>query len=347
MAIGDIHCNGQCSFQFGLSLDRFKSVGLALLCLDSGTRVLGGKLLAEPSVQLLRLHAYVSDPDSGFYNRDTRFARFGVFGFEHVLFFAVIAFYFFARTMIAADRAVTTTFLFGLFPLFATYGFFSYSDAMYLCFAILSLYFFIKRNYVACGLAGALVTTTRDIGALLTPIYIVLILYDHWKNKLKLKRTMLALAAPVAAFVLVSFYFFALSGNALAIIDAESTGWGVTVSGPLNLMTLLFHPSMLILPMEFEVSIARLFYLSFFLIGAVMVRKISRQLAFYSLSFMLFIVNLSGTSVFSEPRYALAAWPVFLLFSNIKEHETIILIAVAGILLTLQSVFYYLTWFWM
>jgi hypothetical protein len=77
-----------------------------------------------------------------------------------------------------------------------------------------------------------------------------------------------------------------------------------------------------------------------------MVRKISRQLAFYSLSFMMFIMSLSGVSVSSEPRYALAAWPVFLVFSNIGDSETIVLIAVVSILLTLQSVGYHLTIFW-
>jgi hypothetical protein len=156
---------------------------------------------------------------------------------------------------------------------------------------------------------------------------------------------MLLLAGPVIAYLLISLYFFSLSGNPFAIVDAESM-WGVTLSGPLNFMRLLYRPSMFIFPMEFEVSIARLFYLSFFLIAAITVRKISRQLAFYSLSFMLFIVNLSGNSVFSEPRYALAAWPVFILFSNVKERETAVLIAVAGILLTLQSIVYHLTWFW-
>jgi hypothetical protein len=260
-------------------------------------------------------------------------------------FLTLIAFYFFARTSISFNQALISTFLFGLFPLFATYGFFSYSDAIYLCLAIVSFYFFMKRNYVACGLAGALATSTRDIGALLTPIYIVLILYEHWKIKLKFKTSMAALAAPLAALALISIYFYALSGNLLAVLNAESTGWGVTISGPLSLMG-FYRLILLVAPLEYEISLARLFYLSFFLLGAVMVRKISRQLAFYSLTFMLFIINLSGVSVYSEPRYALAAWPVFLIFSKVRQRETIVLFAVVGVLLTVQSVIYHMTGFW-
>ena len=260
-------------------------------------------------------------------------------------FLTLSAFYFVARTWMNSDRAVAVTFLFGLFPLFSTYGFFSYSDAVYLCFAIASWYFFSKQDNVRAGLLAGLAAATRAMGVLLTPIYFALILYTWWKNRLKFKKTMVFLFSPIIAYFLVSLYFFQLSGNPFAIVDAEST-WGVTLSGPLNLLRLVNNLSLFIFPMQFQVSVSRLFYLSIFLIGSIALWKVSRQLTFYSLTFMLFIMNLSGQSVFSEPRYALAAWPVFLLLSKVKERWMVILLAVAELLLALQSIAYQITWFW-
>jgi hypothetical protein len=171
-----------------------------------------------------------------------------------------------------------------------------------------------------------------------------MIFYGHWKKKLKVEKTMLFLVVPVVCYLMISLYFFELSGNPFAILDAESKFWGVTLSGPVSLIRLLYRSGTFMFTSA--VAVARLLYLSFFLIAACCVGKISRRLAFYSLSFMLLIINLSGTSVFSEPRYALAAWPIFLLFSNFRRRRTLVAIAIVEILLTVQSVIFHLTKFW-
>jgi len=276
----------------------------------------------------------------------TRDARISAFMLSNMFYyFTLVAFYFVVRLNRAANRAVFATFLFGLFPLFATYGFFSYSDSVYLLFAIASWYFFAKQDYAKAGIIAAIASATRVLGVLLTLIYLMLIIYGRWRGRVTLSKNMLVLASPVIVLAVISLYFFSLSGNPFAIVDTESKGWGVTLGGPLNILRLI-QLDVFTYPPFFALSMARFFYLSFFLIGSIIVRKINRQFTLYSLCFMLFVISLSGTSVYSEPRYALAAWPVFLLYSNVKDRETAILVAVGSIILTAQSVGWHLTTFW-
>ncbi len=102
---------------------------------------------------------------------------------------STIAFFYMSRLYVNEEKAIGATLLFSFFPTVFVFSTVAYAEPVFLTFAILSWYFFEKKNYSLSGFTLALATLARFPGALIFFLYIPIYLGRKikeigWRNSL-------------------------------------------------------------------------------------------------------------------------------------------------------------------
>ncbi len=276
----------------------------------------------------------------------------------------VVAFYHVAEIYFQPREALCASLAFCAFPTFVTYGLVAYSEPVYLFFAILAVFFFLKSRYLFAGIAASL-SVLASYQSLLVPVLLMGILAlnnviikrrgqrddpgrtpKSWTAAGRVSRLgFLWLALPIAIFVLWMYALDVRSGQPFSIFTAQEP-WGTGVANPIAQFQYFFNGGVFSTQGD-PVSQLLLRYpytLTFLALGFPL-WKIDKGLALYSSAFMLFVLSLVGTAYMSGPRLMLSAWPVLLVFGGMKK-ELIIPVLVLFTVLSLQSTYFQSTMFW-
>ncbi|MDG7008820.1 MAG: glycosyltransferase family 39 protein [Nitrososphaerota archaeon] len=274
-----------------------------------------------------------------------------------VVFYHVAKIYFSPRGSLHASLALT------LFPTFVTYGLVSYSEPVYLTFAMLAVYFFLKGRYFNAGMASSLAVLS-GYASLLIPVLFSSILILRRASarfgqlrpgpggqstpggdvKAPTRYGFVWLMTPLLVFGLWMCLLDVRSGVQYALFVAQKP-WGTALANPVAQFSAFLTGIFSTQGNPVEQMLLRYPYTISFLALAYPLWKIDGGLAFYSFAFMLFVLSLVGTAYMSGPRLMLSAWPVLLVFGRAKK-EYLPLVLTLLALISLQSTYAQLTSFW-
>lgn len=276
---------------------------------------------------------------------------------------AVLAFYRLSRMYFGPLGSLCASLAFGFFPTFVTYGLVSYSEPVYLFFAILAVYFFLNARYFYTGVTSSLAVLSGYASLLIAPIFLSIIILRLILPRLKPHQPPPAglhetesraerlsnyrfvwLFMPLVAFGLWMYFLDVRSGELFSLFAAQAP-WGTRIANPIVQFQAFFTGIFSTQGNPVQQLLLRYPYtLSFFAL-VYPLWKIDKALSLYSSAFMLFVLSLVGTAYMSGPRLMLSAWPVLLVFGRAKK-EYIIPVLILFAAVSLQSTYAQLTSFW-
>ena len=276
---------------------------------------------------------------------------------------AVLAFYRLSRMYFGPLGSLCASLAFGFFPTFVTYGLVSYSEPVYLFFAILAVYFFLKARYLYAGVSSSLAVLSGYASLLISPIFLSIIILRRIIPRFKPSQPPPAglhakesragrlsnyrfvwLFMPLVAFGLWMYFLDARSGELFSLFAAQAP-WGTEIANPVAQFQAFFSGIFSTQGNPVQQLLLRYPYtLSFFALVYPLWR-IDKALSLYSSAFMLFVLSLVGTAYMSGPRLMLSAWPVLLVFGRARK-EYIIPVLILFAAVSLQSTYAQLTSFW-
>jgi hypothetical protein len=158
----------------------------------------------------------------------------------------VLTFYYFQETGRSLEQAVATQ-VFMAAGLYSFYFLIFYTEAFYLFFLLLTLYFLQKKKYIAMGISGALLSATRNTGIMVVFAVAVKVITDYfhkhkkWSVKSFFAETLgdwrLVLGTCLIPFGLFSFMFYLgkLMGDPLAFLHVQ-VGWGIEEKNAVSIL---------------------------------------------------------------------------------------------------------------
>lgn len=276
---------------------------------------------------------------------------------------AVVVFYYIAKMYFAPSGALLASLALAFFPTYVTYGLVAYSEPVYLFFAMLAVYFFLKGKYAHTGITAS-VAVLSGYASLLIPVALLSIIvlrriFPRFRSSRPspdgldkmgtgsrsfARYRFVWLLMPLLVFGLWLYVLDLRSGVTYSLFVAQKP-WGTSLANPLAQFQAFFTGIFSTQGNPVEQWLIRYPYtLSFFAL-AYPLWRLDKELSFYSSAFMLFVLSLVGTAYASGPRLMLSAWPVLLIFGRGKK-EYVLPVLVLFIMLSLQSTYAQLTSFW-
>jgi hypothetical protein len=249
----------------------------------------------------------------------------GVIVSNTFFFLSIIAFYKVARMYTDYENSCFLALVFGMFPIYLTYGTLAYSEAPYLFFAIASWYFFKKQQYLPCALFTTLSILTRYISLLLVLVYGIIILsniLDRYKEEKSLLKAidlrLFWFLIPGVCLTGVFLYFQSLTGRFFAAFEAH--GWfGDSLTTPFHQFRWFFEGFFTEINPGVEPILLMLLRYIFtipFLFLTLLLFKDDIELGYYGILFMWFTLSMEGISGVASPRIMLSAWVAMLAFKD-------------------------------
>lgn len=272
---------------------------------------------------------------------------------------AVVVLYHIAKIYFSSTESLYASLAFLLFPTFVTYGLVSYSEPVYITFAMLAVYFFLKRRYFYFGITSSVAVLCSFINILIPIVFLSIILLSSFIPRLfggkvldsfskgteVLPKFGLAwLAAPLLTLGIWMYFLDVRSGIQNALFVAQGP-WGVALANPIAQLQSFFTGVLSKQGNPVQQLLMRYVYTLPFLALVYPLWKVDRGLALYSFTFMLFVLSLVGVAYASGPRLMLSAWPITLVFGKLeKEYAFTVLVLFA--LVSLSSTYAQMTMFW-
>jgi len=218
-----------------------------------------------------------------------------------------------------------------------------YSEGLFLTLSIASFYAARKKRWVIAGILGGLASATRVVGVFLFPALILEYLYQK-KNKESTINTIKRVIKHAWGIFLIPFglgwymyYLHNFIGDAFAFIHSQFAFGANRSSGEIILLPqVLFRYANILLTIptsnyDFWIALFELVMFSLVILFLItQIRKMRISYLVYS-CFVVIIPTLSGT-LSSEPRYVLAAFPIFIYLATIRNTLVKYTILVSGII---------------
>lgn len=189
------------------------------------------------------------------------------------------------------------------------------SESLFVALAITSFYFARKEKWFYMGLCAFGATLTRSIG-----IFIIIpLLWEYLASKqFQLKKIRFDLfyflLIPLGIGLFAVFNKL-LTGDALAFMHIQETGWGHHLTNPFAMII-------------GSLASNNFYFFSHALFGAVLIlivllnwKKIRMSYWIYSLIFLVIPLMSGQTTLFGYLRYALAAFPIFILCAVVTNKK--------------------------
>jgi len=259
---------------------------------------------------------------------------------------SVIMFYKLVRFDYGAKVALWSIIFFLVFPTSFFLGS-VYTESLFLFFIFSSFYFARKGKFFYSAVFGMFATATKFIGILLIPA-VLWEIYMHCKEIKKTSIIPYVYALSIIPLGLL-FYMFFLNSNysdPLLFIHTQSAfGVNRTAGEVILLPQVLFRYLKIFISVPFsnyELWVAVLEFVVFLTIFILLLKNIKKIRLSYLIfsSFAIIIPTLSGT-LSSLPRYALAAFPVFIILGRVKSTKIKIFLLIISyfLLIILTSLF--------
>jgi hypothetical protein len=271
----------------------------------------------------------------------------------------VLAFYRLAQSYFSPTNSLYAALALAFFPTFVTYGLVSYSEPVYLFFAILAVYFFLKSKFLQTGIACSLAVLSGYSNILIPVVLLCVIALQRIFPRLlavqrplegqgagtyRLKLGHAWLLMPLLVLGAWVYFLGVRSGTWFPVLAVQAP-WGTSIANPVAQFQSFFTGIFSTQGSPVQQLLLRYPYTLSFLALAYPLWMIDKRLSLYSSAFMLVILSLVGTSYMSGPRLMLSAWPVMLVFGKAKR-EYIIPVLIMLSIVSLQSTYAQLTGFW-
>ncbi|MEX2028836.1 MAG: hypothetical protein WD988_05045 [Candidatus Curtissbacteria bacterium] len=246
----------------------------------------------------------------------------------NVAFLAFLAvFYKLVKNKYGGGVASTTIFTFLAFPT-AFFGVAVYTEAVFLLFACLTLYFLESKKWLYAAIFSSAAGATRLVGIFL----IIPFIWAYIKSVKKIDLKILLLPLSISGFILYSLYLYLKFGDPLYFSTVQSV-WHRSYVNPISTIWSYITVSPFNKPFNDYLDVAST--LGFLLILAFGFKRIPRSWWLFSL-FAILLPASTGTLT-SMPRYVLAAFPVFILMGIYLKDRTALKAITWGIFLTMQT----------
>ncbi len=153
-------------------------------------------------------------------------------------FTAIVAFMVFVRRSIEPSSALLAGAVLAFSP-YMVYGHVGYSESLYFTLSTLSFYFLSKRQWLAAGAVGTLLSATRVVGLLIAIPYLVSVVRHRRDMRRQWPAMLLGLLLIPLGIVLFALHLKGLMGDGLAF-DHVQTAWGRSLANPLEVLRLGF-----------------------------------------------------------------------------------------------------------
>lgn len=221
-----------------------------------------------------------------------------------------------------AQRAI---FYFLIFPS-SFYLVAAYSESTFILFALLSFYFSFKKRWFLASVFGFGVSLTRVIGV----VIIIPLILEYLKqinfNRKKIKANFLWLTLIPMGAIFYCLYLLNTVGNPFYFLDLQNA---VRSTNPINPLVVLVNYSN-ILKVSFlkgEMGFTTMILIDYLLSIMVLVfswfifKKIRASLALYT--FLIILIPTLTGSLAGNQRYALAAFPIFILLAIFAKNDLV------------------------
>ncbi len=269
-------------------------------------------------------------------------------------FLSIPAFFLAVREYMSYEQACCMSLLMGLFPTYLAYSTFAYTEAPYLFFACISLYFFNKKQYPISAIFTTFCILTRYLGALLLAIYGFTYLLRWIKKTTKddslletFDISILSFLIPIAALVLLFYYFQIITGDFFVAITAHGR-FADNLATPYHQFRWFFegfyvdiNPRVNPLLLMLERYI---FTIPFFLLTLLLLRE-DIELFVYGFLFMYITLSMEGISSVASPRIMLASWVSLMALKKHASKEMTAVLAALFFFVGLWVVFKFQTGF--
>ena len=275
--------------------------------------------------------------------------------------FFFIAEYFGFKYILLTRRSTFSAYSYITFMSLGLYSFYFsiiYTEALFLMLLTLCFYFMKTKKYIAMGVAGALLSATRNAGIMFVFVVLIDCLQEYITEDLTFDKThkILSIMKNLRVFVmkyikcpelilgtcLVPLGFFSymallskITGDGLAFLHVQRS-WGKNTNGLYLNMKQAFYYSF---PPSY-LSIATLIVILIIIITCV------RQKRYYETIFSVIILLASASSSFdSVPRYAIGCFTLVAAFSDEFSHFKPINKIVIGLMIMLYEIILIRYWF--
>lgn len=244
-------------------------------------------------------------------------------------FFAVgslIMLYKFVLLKFSREIAQKAIFYFLIFPS-SFYLVAAYSESTFIFFAILSLYFAFQKRWLLASVFALLISLTRVIGiVIIIPLILEYLTQINFSAK-KLQANVLWLFLTPLGALSYMFYLLNTVGDPLYFLALQNAYYRST--SPLNPLTVLanYFNNLKLALLRGDIPFTTSILLDYLLTIVVLVssffvfKKIRISLGIYTFLIML-IPTLTG-SLAANQRYALSAFPIFILLAQISKNPLI------------------------
>lgn len=202
-----------------------------------------------------------------------------------------------------------------------------FSESLFLALSIASFYYAKKNSWRAASVAGALAALTRSVGVFM----IIPLAWLYLKNKnfqlKEMKKDVLCLLLPPAAFFSFFFYLYRLTNDFFAYLKIQQSGFFHAFANPLKILYENFLSGNFVL--VFNTAVTALIVLLFLFYR----KKIDFSFWLLSLIYLAFPVLNGREFAFGAWRYILVIFPLYLLLANLIKNRLANLMISAGFFL--------------
>lgn len=239
---------------------------------------------------------------------------------------SLIMLYKFVLLLFSKEIAQRAIFYFLIFPS-SFYLVAAYSESTFIFFALLSFYFSLKKRWFLASVFGFGVSLTRVMGVvIIIPLILEYLNQINFSRKL-IKANFLWLTLIPMGAIFYSLYLLNIVGNPFYFLDLQNTLRGTNL--PINPLIVLvnYFNNLKIGFLKGDVAFMTSILLDYLLTIMVLVfswfifKKIRASLALYT--FLIILIPVLTGSLAANQRYALAAFPIFILLAIFAKNNLV------------------------
>ncbi len=242
---------------------------------------------------------------------------------------AVLALYCLCRIYTSRFKSFAAAMLFMTYPAFFATGLIAYSEPVYICFAIMSWYFFEKERYPLSALFCGFALCTRVSGVILLAVYAIAFIIRAFREsseagKLRLPPWgILWYALPIVFLILQTMatkHFVVASG----IRTEAFHGFIPALKGHFTPVSMPFDQFKYFKDNTGQGLEMYMYIIPAFMLG-IYLRRFRTELTIYVTTALLAVICISSEEVFRAfPRHILNAWPFFIALGDLLTNRWIL-----------------------
>ncbi len=188
-----------------------------------------------------------------------------------------------------------------------------FSEAAFICFSLMCVYFFEEENYLLSGVSGFLLALTRPFGVL---IIIPLLLRYFFKNGFEFKPKLLfLLLIPIGILSFFTYCYFT-TGDFFVYIHDKQKMWHAQTSNPIATLLLgLMHPK------NNFILFNSLYTVFMLVLSVIFIKRVPFYLWLWALILIVAPLANGKVNLVCMPRYIVVCFPIMMALAAFTERN--------------------------